>query len=172
MPSSASWRRSRYSSKSPVTNQQRTSTSSEDGENAASFETTASGQTFGIPRSSCCDLLDHPAHLLLSVVPWRSPTVVAKRMRSRQAKSSIRMSASLPFGRLISVRSGVRIWVERMPIRSTLPVKSSILTRSPTRNGWSAARAIEPKRFSIVFCAPKAMAMPPMPRPARTVATG
>ena len=98
--------------------------------------------------------------------------MAAKRMRSREAKSSIRMSASLPFGRLMSVRSSVRIWVERMPIRSTLPVKSSTFTKSPTRKGWSAAREIEPKRFSIVFCAPKARARPPMPRPARTVATG
>ena len=93
-------------------------------------------------------------------------------MRSREAKSSMRMSASLPFGRLTSVRSRVRTCVERMPIRSTLPVKSSIFTKSPTRNGWSAARATEPKRFSIVFWAPKARARPPIPRPASTVATG
>ena len=93
-------------------------------------------------------------------------------MRSREAKSSTLMSASLPFGSVISVRSRVRTCVERMPILSTCPVKSSIFTKSPTRNGWSAAIEIEPNRFSIVFCAPKASAMPPMPRPASTVATG
>ena len=124
MPRSASCRSPRYSSKSEVTNQHTTSTSSAEGENAASFETTTSGQTFGIPRSSR-SIPSTTWRTCFLVVPWTRPTVVAKRMRSREAKSPIRMSASLPFGRLMSVRSVVRMCVERMPIRSTLPVKSS-----------------------------------------------
>jgi hypothetical protein len=51
IPRSASCRRARNSAKSLVWNQQRTSTSSEDGEKARSFATTVSGQTFGFARS-------------------------------------------------------------------------------------------------------------------------
>ncbi len=84
----------------------------------------------------------------------------------------MRESASRPLGIVTSVRSAVRNRVERAPIASTCPSMPSTLTVSPTRSGWSVARAIEPNRFSTVFCAPKAKAMPPMPRPATTVATG
>jgi hypothetical protein len=48
---------------------------------------------------------------------------------------SIRISASLPFGIVINVRSRVRKRVERKPMRSTLATKSSIFTKSPSMKG-------------------------------------
>ena len=79
---------------------------------------------------------------------------------------------SLPLGMLMSVRSSVRKCVERRPMFFTSPVTPSTVITSPTRNGWSTAMATEPKRFSIVFCAPNASARPPMPSPARNVPMG
>ena len=70
------------------------------------------------------------------------------------------------------VRSKVRIRVERMPTCSTVPSMSSTLIQSPTSNGLSLTMAMEPITFSSVFCAPSAIAIPPMPRPASSVPTG
>lgn len=82
------------------------------------------------------------------------------------------MSASRPLGMLTTVRSSVRIRVERRPIASTSPSTPSMITQSPTRNGWSIPMETDPKKCSSVFCAPSATAMPPIPSPARIVAIG
>ena len=126
IPNRISWRAERNSSKSEVTNQHSTSTSSEDAPKPTKLATTVSGHTFGCARSSA-SMPESTCRSCGSLVPYASPSVVAKRIRSRAAKSSMRRSASLPFGIVTSVRSGVRICVERIPIRSTLPVTSSTL---------------------------------------------
>ena len=109
---------------------------------------------------------------LAASVSKASITVVLIRSRSRIDSDSMRESASRPLGIVTRVRSAVRKRVDRAPMRSTCPSMPSTFTVSPTRSGWSAASAIDPNRFSMVFCAPNAKAMPPMPRPASTVATG
>jgi hypothetical protein len=97
---------------------------------------------------------------------------VRRRIRSRGPKFSLRMSASRPFGMLTTVRSSVRMRVERRPTASISPSTPSMMTQSPTRNGWSMPIDTDPKKCSSVFCAPSATAMPPIPRPARIVAMG
>ncbi len=70
--------------------------------------------------------------------------------------------------RSTSVRSGVRIRVERSPMSSTVPVRSPNRHVSPTRTGQSLITATPPNRFSIVFWAARARAKPPAPTPAST----
>ena len=139
--------------------------------NSLNFTTMASGQIFGCSRRTRSQP-SMTSIICAWVVLYSRPMVMARRIRSRAAKVSRRCSERLPLGRLITVRSRVRKRVERIPISSTVPTKSSTLTKSPTRKGWSTAREMEPKRFSTVFWAPKAKARPPMPRPARRVVTG
>ncbi len=75
------------------------------------------------------------------------------------------------FGMETRVRSRVRIRVERMPISSTVPTSSPKRQKSPTRTGASATSVMPPKRFSRVFCAARATARPPTPRPATSAVT-
>ena len=70
-----------------------------------------------------------------------------------------------------SIRSRVRMRVERRPISSTVPVTPAAVTVSPTLNGLSPAMVTAPKMFSIVFWEANAIAMPPMPRPASIART-
>ena len=53
--------------------------------------------------------------------------------------------------------------VERRPMSSTVPMVSPTRHRSPTLITRSLRMLRPPKRFSIVFCAASASAMPPMP---------
>ena len=63
------------------------------------------------------------------------------------------MVARVPFGIDSSVRSTVRMRVERRLISSTVPTRPLKLQVSPTRITSSPNREIPPNRFSIVFCA-------------------
>ena len=56
-----------------------------------------------------------------------------------------------PLGTVNSVRSSVRIRVERSPISSTVPMLLPNLQKSPTETGRSLITATLPKRFSMVF---------------------
>jgi hypothetical protein len=75
------------------------------------------------------------------------------------------------FGIVTSVRSAVRMRVERRPMSSTVPSCCPTLQASPTRTGRSAITEKPPKRFSSVFCAASATAKAPTPRPPRSAAT-
>ena len=48
-------------------------------------------------------------------------------------------------------------------------MRAELAKISPTNTGRSLMTEMPPKRFSIVFCAASAIAMPPTPRPARIV---
>ena len=65
----------------------------------------------------------------------------------------------------------LRIRVVLMPIRSTVPDLSPTVTELPTTNGWSSTIASEANRSPRMFWAAKAIAMPPMPRPATRAVT-
>ena len=79
--------------------------------------------------------------------------------------------ASVPFGTTSIFWSRVRSFKERRPISSTVPSRSPILQKSPTCTALSISNEMPPKRFSRVFCAAKATARPPIPRPASVAET-
>ncbi len=59
--------------------------------------------------------------------------------------------------------------VERRLMSSTVPTRSPKRQTSPTWMTSSASREMPPKRFSRLFWAAKATAIPPIPSPARAV---
>ena len=61
---------------------------------------------------------------------------------------------NLPVRTLTTVRSSVRMRVDRRPMWSTVPTISPILRESPTRTAWSKINDAPAMTFSSVFCAP------------------
>jgi hypothetical protein len=89
---------------------------------------------------------------------------------SRAAKFSIWMRENSAFGTVTSVRSRLRMRVERRPISSMVPTRSPNRQKSPTDTGWSARIETLPNRFSTVRWAASATAMFP-PASSRRSAT-
>ena len=69
----------------------------------------------------------------------------------------------------MTLRSNVRILVERKPISSTTPKLLPKRQKSPILIGAEVYKVIAPMIFSTVFCAANAIAKPPIPKPANKV---
>ncbi len=65
----------------------------------------------------------------------------------------------------------VRTLVERKPTSSIWPRRLSVFTKSPTTKGLSIKIKNDPNRFSKVSFDAKAIANPPIPKPAIILAT-
>ena len=92
-----------------------------------------------------------------------SPARAAPAARPKLRTRLFRMSA---FDRMICSPLSLRRRVVLMPMRSTVPVKVSIVRLSPTTNGLSSAIDSEANRSPSTFCSASATATPPTPRPA------
>ena len=76
-----------------------------------------------------------------------------------------------PIHRLVSTVRSAPAFAERTDLKvmsSTTPRRFEIRHKSPTASALSVRRKIPPRRFSTLFCAPKATAMPPMPTPSES----
>ena len=91
------------------------------------------------------------------------------RIFPRAERFSTLLCDSVPAGIDSRVCSSVRNRTERRVMSSTTPIRFPMVHVSPTARALSLSRKIPPSRFSTVFCAPRAKAIPPMPTPASAV---
>jgi len=85
---------------------------------------------------------------------------------SRSEKFSTPFSATFAFGMETTERSNVRRLRALTPMSSTVPVMPAIWQKSPTRTAPRITMDRPPNRSASVFCAARAKAIPPIPKPA------
>lgn len=109
-------------------------------------------------------------HICPAVVSQRNFTLGWTRICRERKGSPASDSRAVPMGTLTTLRSRVRILVDRKPTSSIVPRVSPVFGKSPTRVARSKMMEIPPRTFSKVFWAARAMAISPTPSPGRTAA--